>query len=175
MVFVGLTKVNSVVFGSKIWPFGDLEDGLVHSLTLLQTHLFGNSSPHGLLPGEEVLFHGTSTVVTLTGSTQSGGTEVCQVLVDVADHGVVVFVGVVSETKCDVVEFAEGLVVGAATLREADIFGANKFVELDSVICGFALAIGGQDEDGELVFGKGVQVVEIVLLQVRHHSLEAEA
>ena len=82
---------------------------------------------------------------------------------------------VVSKTKGDVVELAEGLVVGAATFGEADVLGADELVELDGVVGGLALAVGSQHEDGELVLGEAVQVVEVVLFQVGHHGLEAKA
>ena len=175
VVLVRLAKVDSIIVGIQLRLLGDLEDRLVHRLALFQVHCVGKGSPHGLLPGQKVLFHGTSTVVALTGLTDTLRSQTVKELDEVADHGVVVFISVVSKTECDVTQVFKSLLLSAALLAERDLLAADELVEFHSVVRGLALAIGGHDEDGDLVLGELVQVLVVVVFQIGGHGLQAEA
>ncbi|KAG9533418.1 cytochrome P450 reductase 1, partial [Aureobasidium melanogenum] len=131
--------------------------------------------PHGLLPGQEVLFHSAGTVVTFASSADSIGTEPVEELGNVANHGVVVLVGVVAETESDVLEVGKRLLGDATSLAEGNVLTADELVKFDGVVGRLALAVGGQNKHGNLVFGEGVEVLKVVFLEISCHGLQAEA
>jgi len=175
MVLVRLAKVDSVIVGIQLRLLSDLEDRLVNRLTLLKVHRIGQGCPHGLLPGQKVLFHGTSTVVALTWLTNTLRSQTIEELDEVANHRVVVFIGVVAQTECDITQVLKRLLFGAAFFAERDLLAADELVEFHSVIRRFALAVGRHDEDGNLVLRELIQVLVVVVFQIGSHGLQTEA
>ena len=73
-------------------------------------------------------------------------------------------VSIISKTKGDVFEIGERLVVDGAAFAEGDILRPHEFVKFNSVIGRLALAIGGKNEDSELVIWELVEILEIIVL-----------
>ena len=172
MHLVGFTEIDFRRLLGQVIPFDNAEDGLVNGLALLQAHLLSESLPHGFLPGQEIFLHGTSAIIALASVADAVGTELLESLVDIADHGVVVLIGVVSETEGDIVQVAKRRFVA---LGEVDILAGNEFVEVHSVIGRLTLTVGGEDEEHHLVVGDSIKILEIVFLKVSNHGLKAKA
>lgn len=158
---IGLAEVDFGGLRSQALTDSNAKDGFVDGLALFQAHVSSQSSPHGFLPSQKVLFHSSSAIVTLAGVANAVSAILGQEPVDIPHHGVVVFVGVVTETESDVVEVVERSVLAA--LGEGDVVSVDELVELDSVISGLALAVGGHDEEGDLIRGQRIHSVEVVL------------
>lgn len=169
---VGFAEIDFGGFGGQVVALGDSKGRLVHGLTLLEAKLLSQSFPHGVLPGQKVLFHGASAVVTLTSFADAVSAELLKSLVDVANHRVVVLVGVVAETESDVVEVAQRRIV---VLGEAGVLAGDEFVEVDSVIGGLSLTVGSEDEHDDLVAGNSVEIVKIVFFKIGDHGIETES
>lgn len=171
MHLVGFTEIDFRGLLGQALPFDDAEDGLVNGLALLQTHPLGESLPHGFLPGQEIFFHGTSAIITLASISDTVGTQLLESLVHIANHGVVVLIGVVSETERDIVQVAKRRFVA---LRKVDVFVGDELVEIHSVISRLTLTIGGEYEEHHLVVRNGIKIVKVVFLKVGNHGFKAE-
>ena len=170
----GFTQVDLLVVGGGRLIFGHGENGFIDRLAFFQVHGLGQSRPHGFLPGQKVFFHGTGAIVTFTGRPHTLRAQLGEGGIDVTDHGVVVLVSVVTQAKSDVLHVRQGLVVADRTALEGDIITGNKLVEIGSVVGGLTLTIGGDNEEGDLILGEGVQLVVVVVLEIGHHGLEAK-
>src|SRR5271170_519453 len=104
MVLVRFPEIYSGVFGRQIWLLVHAEDWLIDRLALFQVHLFRQSDPHWLFPSQEVFFHCSGAIVSFTSSPNTMSSKLRQGRVELAHHGVVVFVGIVSQAKCDILQ-----------------------------------------------------------------------
>lgn len=172
MHLVGFTEIDFRRLLGQALPFNNAEDGLVNSLALFQAHLLSESSPHGFLPGQEIFLHGASAIITLASITDTVGAQLLERLVHIANHGVVMLIGVVSETEGDIVQVAKRRFVA---LGEVDVLVGDELVEVHGVISRLALTIGGEHEEHHLIVGDSIKVVKVVFLKVSNHGLKTEA
>ncbi|KAI6759516.1 hypothetical protein HG530_010196 [Fusarium avenaceum] len=172
MQLVGFTEVDFIGLRGKVVALVDGEDGLINGFTLFQSHLLSKGLPHGILPGQEILFHCTSSIVTFTGFADAVSTKLFKGLVNVADHRVVVFVSVVSETESDKVEVIQSRIVA---LVEAGILAGDELVEINCVIGRLTFTVSCENEHDDVVARNSIQVIEIVVFKVGNHSVESKA
>ena len=170
-----LAEIDGIIFRGHGFFFRNVEDGFIGSLTLLQSHSFRHSGPHGLLPGKEILFHGASAIVTFTGRSNALGAELGEQRVDVPNHSIVVLIGVVTQAEDDIFEGGQGTVVGGGTTLKGYIITRDELIELHGVVGGFTFAVGGHDKECDLILRELVEIVVIEILHIGDHGLQAEA
>ncbi|KAI6769385.1 hypothetical protein HG531_010489 [Fusarium graminearum] len=164
--------IDFVGFGAQVVTLVNGKDRLVNGFALFQSHFLSKGLPHGILPGQEVLFHGTSAIVTFTSFADAVSTKFLKSLVNFTDHGVVVFVGVVSETESDIVEVAQR---GVIALVEGGILTSDELVEIDCVVGRLAFTVSCEDKHDNVVVGDSIQAIEIVVFNIGDHGVESES
>lgn len=152
-----------------ILNLGNDKVGRVAALTLFDVHSLGECLPHTVLPLQVVLLHAL-VVITFSALTHTDGTHLLEVVVDVARNEVVVLVRLVTETEDHIFEALELMLA----VRELEGLVREVLTELNGVVRGLSLTVGGHDEKDAAVVGDLVEILEVVLLGVAHERRETE-
>jgi hypothetical protein len=123
----------------------------------LEAHVVLERLEELVLPLEVVFLH-RLVVVTLAERADSLGAILLKSLVDEMAHGAKVLVGAVAKGEDDIAEVAEIL----AALAEGDAVVLEEVPELDGVVGRLAFAIGGDDEEDNVVLRDGIEGIKVV-------------
>ena len=138
-------------------------------MAFLNIHGLSESFPHGIFPLEVILLHAL-VVITFTTLTDTDGTHVLQVTVDVARNKVIVLVSFVTETEDNI--FEAGKLVFA--VGEFKRLVGELLAEFNSVIRGFTFTVGSHDKEDGTVLGELVEILKVIFLRVTNERSKAE-
>jgi hypothetical protein len=143
--------------------FSDHKVRSVAALTLFDVEGGSELWPHLLLPFKVILFH-SLVVIALTPGTQSDGTKLTELGVDLLGNHIVVFIRSVAEAEDDVFDAIEAMLA----FGEGKVTVFEVLHELYGVVCRLALAISGHDEHNSAVFRNGIKVFEFIFFRIAY-------
>jgi len=141
----------------------------VTALALLDSQSLSKGVPHSILPLKIIFLH-TLVVVALTALSDPRSTRLLQLPVYDPRDGIIVLVRLVSQSKHDVLDSIKSM----RAVGELETLVGEVLNELNGVVGGFTLSVGGDDEDRGTSFGELIEVLEVVLLWVAYEGSEAE-